>query len=217
MRPRLATVAGLALAVSLTSAPAVLAQEGPEQAVSELMAAIEAKEFDGLAGFFCEEFAGQAADFDISGLASAFGADPSLILDAIILDTEIASLEVVSQSDTEAVVRLVGSLTTGLDATKLAPLAEAILAAAGQEVTPEAVEQLISTLTLDGSPSTIDIDEEITMSSDGAGGWVICDLLSGGDTSSPGASLPVDGGVPEASLPAAAGSAAPAASPAATS
>jgi hypothetical protein len=181
------------------------------------MAAIEAKDFDDLAGFFCEEFAGQAADFDISGLASAFGADPSLILDAIILDTEITSLEVLSQSETEAVVRLEGSLTTGLDATKLAPLAEAMLAATGQEVTTEAVEELISTLTLDSSPSTIDIAEEIDMSPDGAGGWVVCDLLSGGDTSSPGASMPVDQSVADASLPTSADSPAPAASPTASS
>jgi hypothetical protein len=189
-RSRVTAAGGLVLALSLASAPTALAQDGPEQALTDLMAAIEAKDFANLASHFCPEHAAQAADFDISGLAAGLpGVDPSAILDAIILDTEIATLEVVSQSDTEAVVRIEGSIATGLDAEKLGPFVEAILAATGEDVTPEMVEMMTGMLTADMEPTTIDIAEEITVTPAEDGGWVVCDELTGGTTSSPGASL----------------------------
>jgi hypothetical protein len=195
-RSRVSAAGGLVLALSLSSAPAALAQEAPEQALTDLMAAIEAKDFENLAGHFCAEHAGQAADFDVSALAASFpGLDPGIILDAIILDTEITALEVLSQSDTEAVVRMEGSIATGMDPEKLGPFVEAILAATGEEVTPEMVEMMTGMLTADMEPTTITISEEITVAPDGAGGWVVCDQLSGGSTVSPGAS-------PAASMPA---------------
>jgi hypothetical protein len=188
-RQRAAAVGGLVLALSLAGSPAVVAQSGPEQVLTDLMAAIEAKEFDDLARFFCPEHADQAAAFDVSGMAAALpGVDPAAILDAIILDTEITSLEVVSQTDTEAVVRAEGSISTGMDPEKLGPFVEAILAATGEDVTPEMVETMTSLLTADMEPTVIPLSEEVTLTPDASGGWVICDELGGGSPS-PEASL----------------------------
>ena len=54
----IAVAGGLVLALTLVSTPAVLAQEeGPEATVLALMDAIEAKDFEALPTFFCEEFA----------------------------------------------------------------------------------------------------------------------------------------------------------------
>ncbi len=118
---------GLVLALSLISVPVALAQEdGPDVTVQNLLAAIEAKDFEALPSFFCEEFAAQAAIFDLSGLAGTLpeGADAQSLLDAFILDTEVASVEVVSQSDTEAVVKLVGTISMGIDTEALAPFVD---------------------------------------------------------------------------------------------
>jgi hypothetical protein len=189
-RKRAPVVGGLVLALSLAAAPAALAQDAPEQVLTDLMAALEAKDFANLGGFFCAEHADQANAFDVSGLtASLPGVDPSAILDAIILDTEITLLEVVSQSDTEAVVRLEGSISTGMDGAMLAPFVEAILAATGQEVTPETIEVMTAALTADVEPTVIAIAEDVTVTPAEAGGWVVCDELTGGDAASPEASM----------------------------
>ena len=70
IRSRMTIVSsGIVLALSLISAPVALAQEdGPDVTVQNLLAAIEAKDFEALPSFFCEEFAAQAATFDLSGL-----------------------------------------------------------------------------------------------------------------------------------------------------
>lgn len=188
-RKRAAAAGGLVLALSLASSPAALAQSTPEQVLTDFMAAIEAKDFGNLGRFFCAEYAEQAAAFDVSSMTAALpGVDPSAILDAIILDTEISSLEVVSQSDTETIVNAVGSISTGLDPEKLGPFVEAVLSASGQEVTPEMIEMMTGMLTADMEPTVVTLSEEVTLSPDGAGGWLICDEL-GGASASPAASM----------------------------
>jgi hypothetical protein len=197
-RPRVAAAGGLVLALSLAASPAALAQGTPEQVLTDFMAAIEAKDFGNLAGFFCPEHADQATAFDVAGLAAALpGVDPSAILDAITLDTELTSLEVVSQSDSEAIVKAEGSISTGMDAEKLGPFVAAILAASGASPPPEMVETMTTMLTADMEPTVISISEEVTMTPDGAGGWVICDEL-GGETVSPEASMAATESAPAA-------------------
>ena len=63
IRSRMTIVgSGIVLALSLVSAPVALAQEdGPDVTIQNLLAAIEAKDFEALPSFFCEEFAAQAA------------------------------------------------------------------------------------------------------------------------------------------------------------
>lgn len=189
-RRRAAAAGGLVLALSLSASSAALAQGGPEQVLTDFMAALEAKDFDNLGAFFCAEHADQADVFDVSGMIAETlpGVDPSAIVDAILLDTEVSSLEIVSQSDTEAVVQAEGSISAGMDPEKLGPFVEAILAASGQEVTPEMVEMMTGMLTADLAPTVISIAEEVTLTPDGAGGWVICDEL-GGESASPDASM----------------------------
>ena len=193
IRSRMTIVSsGIVLALSLISAPVALAQEdGPDVTVQNLLAAIEAKDFEALPSFFCEEFAAQAATFDLSGLAGTLpeGTDAQSLLDAFILDTEVASVEVVSQSDTEAVVKLVATMSMGIDTEALAPFIEGLLAATGQEVTPDMVEMMTGMLASEFSAETTDIDEEITLVPGEAMPWLICSELGGGDAeASPGAS-----------------------------
>jgi hypothetical protein len=179
-----AVAGGLVLALTLVSAPVTLAQdEGPEATVLALMDAIEAKDFEALPTFFCEEFAEQAAGFDLSGMAAGLpeGTDAQALLDAFILDTEIASVEVVSQSDTEAVVKFVGTLSMAVDVDALAPFIESMLAASGQEVTPDMVDMMTGLLASEFTGETTDIDEEITLVPGDTMAWLICDELGGDD------------------------------------
>ena len=183
IRSRMTIVSsGLVLALSLISAPVALAQEdGPDVTVQNLLAAIEAKDFEALPSFFCEEFAAQAATFDLSGLAGTLpeGTDAQSLLDAFILDTEVASVEVVSQSDTEAVVKLVATMSMDIDTEALAPFIEGLLAATGQEVTPDMVEMMTGMIASEFTAETTDIDEEITLVPGEAMPWLICDELGG--------------------------------------
>jgi hypothetical protein len=193
VRSRVAAISsGLVVALSLVSVPAALAQEeGPDVTVQNLLAAIEAKDFEALPSFFCEEFAAQAGMFDLSTLAGTLpeGTDAQSLLDAFILDTEVASVEIVSQSDSEAVVKLVATMSMGIDTEALAPFIEGLLAATGQEVTPDMVEMMTGMLASEFAAETTDIDEEITLVPGEAMPWLICSELGGGDAeASPSAS-----------------------------
>lgn len=183
-RARLAAVAGsLALSLSLASAPVALAQDGPEATVEGLMAAIEAKDFEGLPSFFCAEFADQMGVLDMAALTEGMppGMDVNTLLDAFILDTEIASMEVVSQSDTEAVVQVDGSMTMDIDADAMEPFIEALLEMSGMEVTPETVEMFSGMMMSEFEAESTEISEEITLVPGEDGGWLICDELGAMD------------------------------------
>jgi hypothetical protein len=184
--------AGMLLALALAPASAALAQDGPEATILNLAAAIEAQQTDLLPTFFCPEQAAQASQFDVSTLVSGLtamglpeGVDASMIAAAITLDPEITSTEVVSQTDTEAVVSIVGSLSIGFDPAALAPYIEAMLTAQGLEVTPDMVEAMTSMMAGMFASEAIDISDEVTLVPGESMPWVICDVLGGGDMASP--------------------------------
>jgi hypothetical protein len=175
-----AAPAGLVLALSLVSVPAALAQEeGPDATILNLLTAIEAKDFEVLPTFFCEEHAAQAAGFDLSSLLTVLpeGTDAAALLDAFILDAEIETIEVLRQSDTEAIVSLLGTLSTSLDTEALAPFIESLLEASGEEVTPEVVEMMTGMLAAEFAAEVTAIDEEITLAPGELMPWLICDEL----------------------------------------
>jgi len=179
-RTRLAALAGsVALSVALVSAPAVLAQDGPEATVEALLAAIEAKDFEALPTFFCAEFAEQASAFDMSALTEGMppGMDATALLDAFILDTEIATLEVLSQTDTEATVKLEGSLSMDIDVEAMAPFIEALVEMSGLEVTPETVEMFSGLMMSEFEAESTEISEEITLVPGETMAWVVCSEL----------------------------------------
>jgi hypothetical protein len=184
-RTRLAALAGsVALSVALVSAPAVLAQDGPEATVEALLAAIEAKDFEALPSFFCAEFAEQASAFDMSALTEGMppGMDATALLDAFILDTEIATLEVLSQTDTEATVKLEGSMSMDIDVEAMAPFIEALVEMSGLEVTPETVEMFSGLMMSEFEAESTEISEEITLVPGEAMAWVVCSELGAAGT-----------------------------------
>ena len=193
IRARMAGLGGgLVLALSLSSAPVALAQDdGPEATITNLAAAIEAQQFDVLPTFFCEEYAYQAAQFDLSAMLSSLalglpeGVDPATLAGAFRLVPEIVSMEVVSQTDTEAVVNLVASLSFVIDSAALSPFIEAMLTAEGLEVTPDMVELMTGMLVGEFAAEPIDISDEITLVPGVAMPWVVCDELGGGAGASP--------------------------------
>jgi hypothetical protein len=169
----------LALAAALVSAPAVLAQDGPEATVEGLLAAIEAKEFEALPSFFCAEFADQVAALDMSALTDGMpaGLDASTLLDAFILDTEIGSLEVLSQTETEAVVQLEASMSMDIDAEAMLPFIEALVEMSGLEVTPETLEMFSGLMLSEFQAEETAISEQITLVPGEDRPWVVCSEL----------------------------------------
>ena len=103
--------------------------------------------------------------------------DVNTLLDAFILDTEIASMEVVSQSDTEAIVQVDGSMTMDIDAEAMVPFIQALLEMSGMEATPETIEMFSGMMMSEFEAESTEISEEITLVPGEDGGWLICDQL----------------------------------------
>jgi hypothetical protein len=189
--------AGLVLAFTLVPTSAALAQDGPEVTITNLAAAIEAGDTDVLPTFFCPEQAWQAAQFDVSTMVAGLaalglpeGVDPSTIAAGIRFVPEIVSADVVSQTDAEAVVSVVGSISVAIDPVALSPLIEAMLTAQGIEVTPDMIEMMSGMMVGQLGSEPIDISDEITLVPSDTMPWVICDELGGG--SEPSASPSAD-------------------------
>ncbi len=181
-----ATAGSLVLAISAIAAPAVLAQDDtPEATINSFAATIEAKDFEAVPAYFCPEFAGSMGAFDMSSLIGDMpaGMDAQTLLDVITLDVAIDPVDVVTESDTEAVVNMTGSISVGINAEALPPFIEALLTSMGEEVTPDMVQMFSSMMESQFEVQATDISTELTLVRGEDGGWQICSDLTGSGTS----------------------------------
>ena len=186
LRTRAAAVAGgMALTMSLALAPAVMAQQDtPEDTIRSFMDAVAAKDFEALPGYFCLDQAAQAAQFDLSALAGEMpaGLDVQSLLDAFIFDIQLDSVDVVSQTDTEAVVSVTGSMAMDIDAEALVPFVTQIIEMSGMEADQATVDMFMGTITSQFESQAEAIDAEITLVPNDEGQWQICSDLSFGES-----------------------------------
>ncbi len=185
-RMRMVAAAGsLALAVSLVSAPVAFAQDDdPVETLNGLLDAIEAKDFESLPTFFCGEFAADMGGLDFAGMSEGLppGLDVDTLLDAFIFDVEIESIEVLSQTDTEAIVDLTGSMSMEINADALMPFIEGLLGSLGEEITPDMVQIFTGLMLAEIPTESTDISSEITLVRGETGAWLVCsDLTSDSD------------------------------------
>lgn len=184
-RTRMAAIAGsLALSLSVALAPGAMAtSESPEAAVEGLLAAIEAKDFEALPSFFTPELADEMGGLDFASVAEEMpeGLDAQMFLDALLFETEIIKLEVLSQSDTEAVVALEGTMSMGVNAEALTPFIEALVDMSGMEVTDENIEMFSAMMMAEFEAESEDISEEISLVLGEDGSWLINSELGGDD------------------------------------
>ncbi len=180
---RLAAAAGsLALAFSALTAPAVFAQDDtPEAAINNLVEAIEAKDFAALPGFFCPDFAGDMGGLDLGSMTEGMpeGVDVQTLLDAFIIDVEVNSLDVVSQTDTEAVVDLAGAMMLDIDTEKAGAFVTELLTSMGEEVTPDMIEMFTGMILSEFQAESTDISAQLTLEAGPDGGWLVCSELGG--------------------------------------
>jgi hypothetical protein len=185
-RTRMAAVAGsMVLTMSLAVAPVAMAQDTPQDAIEGFMDAVVAKDFEALPGFFCAGEAAQAAQFDVSALAGEMpeGMDVQSLLDAFVFEVSLDSMEVLSESDTEAIVQVVGSMGMDLDQEALVPFVEAVIEMSGMEVDEAAVQMFMGIIASEFEAESETIDAEVTLVP-GESGWLICsDLAFGSDDS----------------------------------
>ena len=165
--------------LSLVAAPAVLAQDGPEATIEGLLAAIEAKDFEAHAGLLLRRVRRPGERARLRAMTEGMPDSPEVqsLFDAIILDVEIASLEVLSQSDTEAIVELVASMTMDVDAEAMGPFVGVMLEMSGMPITDENVEMFTGLMLAEFEAESTDISEEITLVPGETMPWVICDEL----------------------------------------
>ena len=183
MSMRMAAAAGsLALTLSIVGAPAVMAQDdGPEATLTGLLEAIEAKDFEALPAFFCDEFAGDMGGLDFATISEGMpeGMDADTLLDAFIIDVTLDSTEVLSQTDTEAVVNLVGSMSMDINPEAMGPFIEALLGSMGEEVTPDMIDMFTGLVAAEFEAEVTDISAEITLVPGETMPWLVCSDLSG--------------------------------------
>ena len=182
-RTRMAAVAGsMALTMSLAAAPVAMAQDTPQDAIQGFMDAVVAKDFEALPGFFCEGEAAQAAQFDVSALAGDMpeGMDVQSLLDAFIFEVSLDTLELLSESDTEAVVHVVGTMGMDLDQEALVPFVEAVIEMSGMEVDEATVQMFMGIVASEFEAESETIDGEVTLVP-GESGWLICSDLDFGE------------------------------------
>jgi len=183
-RMRMVAAAGsLALAISLVSAPVAFAQDdSPVDTVNGLLDAIEAKDFESMPSFFCEEFAAGMGGLDFASMSEGLppGMDVDTLLDAFIFDVEVESIEVLSQTDTEAIVELIGSMSMEINADALVPFIEGLLGTMGEDVTPDMVQMFTGLMLAEIPTESTDISAEITLVPGETMAWVVCSDLTGG-------------------------------------
>jgi hypothetical protein len=192
-RTRMVAVAGsLALSLSMVSAPAVLAQDTPQDTLEGLMATIEAKDFEALPTFFCEEFAEEMGGLDFASLADEMppGLDPNTLLDAFIFDAEIASMETISETEDEVIVQLEGSMSMDINAEAMGPFIEAMMEMSGMEVTPETAEMFTGLVMSEFEGESTDISAPITLVPGETMAWLVCSELSGDDDETTDGEMP---------------------------
>jgi hypothetical protein len=185
MSMRMVAAAGsLALTLSIVGAPAVMAQDdGPEATLTGLLDVIESKDLEAMPAFFCEEFAADMGGLDFASLAEDMppGMDASALLDAFIFDVEVESMEVLSETDTEAIVDLQGSMSMDINADALGPFIEGLLGSMGEEITPDMIDMFTGLVLSEFEAEATDISAEITLVPGESRAWVVCSELTGGD------------------------------------
>jgi hypothetical protein len=179
-RARAAVAAGaLSLALSLVAAPAALAQEdGPEATMTDFLTAFEAMDIESLPGFFCAEYQGQALGWS-DAIASILpeGLDPGPLLEAVVIDAEVSSLETISQTEVDASVRLVATVSTAIDTEAVVSLLGEMATAMGQDVEPAVLEALATGLAGQFQFEPTVIDREVRLVPGDTRPWLICDQL----------------------------------------
>jgi hypothetical protein len=185
MSMRMAATAGsLALAISAIAAPAVFAQDdSPEAAIQNLKAAIEAKDFESLPSFFCPEFAGDMGGLDIASMTEGMpeGMDVQSLFDLFEITVALDSVDVVSQTDTEAVVDMTGSMSIAINEAAIPGFVEPLIESMGEEVTPDMVEMFSGMMLSEFEAESTDMSAQLTLVPGASGGWLICSDLSGAD------------------------------------
>jgi hypothetical protein len=167
MSMRMAAAAGsLALAISAIAAPVALAQDADYQPTLDgLSAAIEAKDFEGLPMYFCEEQAAEMGGLDLASMEEGMpeGMDSQMLLDAIDFHVDITSSEEVSRTAEELVVSITGSMEMEINEEAIGPFIEALLSSMGEEEITADMVAMFSGLLMSQLPTeATDITSDLT-------------------------------------------------------
>jgi hypothetical protein len=181
-RMRLAAAAGsTALALSIVATPA-LAQDDPAETFTDFAAAFETLDLVQLPTFFCADQADALGGIGLADLTAGMPPGFDFLFDAISIDLEVGSVEVLSQSETEAVIDVDAAASVEFDVEAIMPMMMEMAESFG--ATEEDLAQMQADMLADvPEAETIQITGEITLVPGEDRPWVICsDLgaLSGG-------------------------------------
>lgn len=182
-RMRMTAIAGsMALAMSLAATPA-MAQDDPADTFTDFAEAFQSMDLVALPTFFCAEQADSLGGIGMADLATGVPTGMEFLLDAISIDFQIESVEVLSQSETEAVVDVAATAAMEFDIEAVMPVLAGMLEGLG--ASEEEIEQLQAEMAAEiPEAETLEIAGEITMVPGEERAWVICSDLD---------SLAVDG------------------------
>jgi hypothetical protein len=180
-RSRLVIAATMAtLLTTVGGSLAVQAADTPEGAVSAVIEAFAAKDFEAIAPLVCEARREEVSgELDLAASFSGSGIDPQIVLDGLTLTIDDPQVTLVSQEETTAVVHLTAamSMTLALDEEVIKGIVIDLLEAQGMEVTDEILEQFLPTMMESFNQSMSEpVDADVTVVNED-GQWLLCDTF----------------------------------------
>ncbi len=179
-RTRMAAITGsLALTATLLAAPAALAQdEGPEAAFQDFADTFASLDLAALPTYFCADQAVGLGGLGVAELVEGIPPGLEFMLDAFDIQIDFESLDVVSQTDTEAVVDVVATMSTGFDVEGIMPMFVGLMESLGASE-EEIAQMQAETLGEVPVSETARLEGQVTLVPGETRSWVICSDLGG--------------------------------------
>jgi hypothetical protein len=164
-------------ALPLTWAAPAAAQDDPVSAVSAVLDAIEAKEFDRIADLACEDVRDTVAEqFDFGAqLGEIPGVDADAILAGMRVEVQDRSVVLLEQDATSAQVSVSATIAVSIDEASARSIVLAIVEAFGMEATEEDIEGFVAEMMAEmDMGQELDGTVEVVLED---GNWRLCDDL----------------------------------------
>ncbi len=177
-RMRIAALTGsLTLTATMLLTPAVLAQDDdPTATFTDFASAFENLDLAALPTFFCADQSEALGGIGLDGLTAAMPPGFDFMLDAIDISMDIDKADVLSQSDTEAVIDVVATMTMSVDVEAMMPMLVEMMESFG--ATEEDIAQLQEEMMADvPEAETTTIAGQITLVPGETRPWLICSDL----------------------------------------
>jgi hypothetical protein len=177
--PRMRMVAiasSMALSLSMVAAPAVMAQDNPEEALTGFAEALGSLDLVELPTYFCPEQVDSLGGIGLAGLTGGIPPGFEFLTDGISVEFDFDMIDIVSQSDAEAIAEVTATMAVEMDLESIMPMLTGMMEAFG--ATEEELAMMQEEIAGELPESEIlNIAGQVTLVPGEARPWVICSEL----------------------------------------